>query len=95
MLFYFTVNECEKEGGLNGIFTSSIRLITCSNYHPNFYNCLTQNSQRKQMIEAAIAVSLAVLGLTIHNMRCIHRIEKKILFYMYENKKENHDLEDK
>ena len=22
-------------------------------------------------------------------------IEKKILFYMYENKKENHDLEDK
>ena len=47
------------------------------------------------MIEAAIAVSLAVLALTIHNMRCIHRIEKKILVYMYENKKENHDLEDK
>jgi hypothetical protein len=62
------------------------------------------------MIEAAIAVSLAVLGLTIHNMRCIHRIEKKILFMQYRNKqevldeiasidiydkKENHDLEDK
>ncbi len=46
------------------------------------------------MIEAAIAVSLAVLGLTVHNMRCIHRIEKKLLFYIYENK-ENHDLEDK
>ena len=62
------------------------------------------------MIEAAIAVSLAVLGLTVHNMRCIHRIEKKILFMQYRNKqevldeiasidiydkKENHDLEDK
>jgi len=63
------------------------------------------------MIEAAIAVSLAVLGLTIHNMRCIHRIEKKILFMQYRNKqevfdeieesidiydkKEKHDLEDK
>ncbi len=47
------------------------------------------------MIEAAIAVSLAVLGLTVHNMRCIHRIEKKLLFYIYEEKKENHDLEDK
>jgi len=62
------------------------------------------------MIEAAIAVSLAVLGLTIHNMRCIHRIEKKILLLQYQNKqevldeiesidiydkKENHDLEDK
>ena len=62
------------------------------------------------MIEAAIAVSLAVLGLTVHNMRCIHRIEKKILFMQYRNKQEvldeiasidiydkqaNHDLEDK
>tara|TARA_R110002072_G_scaffold292283_1_gene460839 strand:+ start:85 stop:273 length:189 start_codon:yes stop_codon:yes gene_type:complete len=62
------------------------------------------------MIEAAIAVSLAVLGLTIHNMRCIHRIEKKILFMQYRNKqevldeissidiydkKEIHDLDDK
>ena len=40
------------------------------------------------MIEAAIAVSLAVLGLTVHNMRCIHRIEKKILFMQYRNKQE-------
>jgi hypothetical protein len=47
------------------------------------------------MIEAAIAVSLAVLGLTVHNMRCIHRIEKKLLFYIYEDKKEGHDLLDK
>ena len=43
------------------------------------------------MIEAAIAVSLAVLGLTIHNMRCIHRIEKKILFMQYRNKQEVFD----
>ena len=50
------------------------------------------------MIEAAIAVSLAVLGLTIHNMRCIHRIEKKLLFYIMRNEKkeiEKHELEDK
>ena len=47
------------------------------------------------MIEAAIAVSLAVLGLTVHNMRCIHRIENKLLFYIYEEKKEKHELEDK
>jgi hypothetical protein len=48
------------------------------------------------MIEAAIAVSLAVLGLTVHNMRCIHRIEKKLLFYIYEKKEsEKHELEDK
>ena len=48
------------------------------------------------MIEAAIAVSLAVLGLTVHNMRCIHIIEKKLLFFMYEKKEsEKHELEDK
>ena len=47
------------------------------------------------MIEAANAVSLAVLVLTVHNMRCIHRIEKKILIYIYEEKKEGHDLLDK
>ena len=48
------------------------------------------------MIEATIAVSLAVLGLTVHNMRCIHRIEKKLLFFMYEKKEsEKHELEDK
>jgi hypothetical protein len=46
------------------------------------------------MIEAAIAVSLAVLGLTVHNMRCIHRIEKKILYFMYSDK-EPHELDDK
>ena len=40
------------------------------------------------MIEAAIAVSLAVLGLTVHNMRCIHRKEKKIRFMQYRNKQE-------
>tara|TARA_R100001594_G_C4024157_1_gene259790 strand:- start:597 stop:740 length:144 start_codon:yes stop_codon:yes gene_type:complete len=47
------------------------------------------------MIEAAIAISLAVLGLTVHNMRCIHRIEKELLFSIYEEKKEGHDLLDK
>ncbi len=47
------------------------------------------------MIEAAIAVSLAVLGLTIHNMRFIHRIEKRLLYFIYEEKKEKHDLLDK
>ena len=46
------------------------------------------------MIEYTIALSLAILGLTIHNMRCIHRVEKEVLRFMYNNK-EKHDLEDK
>jgi hypothetical protein len=46
------------------------------------------------MIEYTIALSLAILGLTIHNMRCIHRVEKEVLRFMYTNK-EKHDLEDK
>lgn len=47
------------------------------------------------MIEWTIAISLAVLALTVQNTRCIHRLEKKLLFYIYEEKKEGHDLEDK
>jgi hypothetical protein len=45
------------------------------------------------MIEYTIAISLAILGLTVHNMRCIHRVEKKLLYFMYS--KEPHDLDDK
>tara|TARA_X000000368_G_scaffold185337_1_gene146378 strand:+ start:304 stop:441 length:138 start_codon:yes stop_codon:yes gene_type:complete len=45
------------------------------------------------MIEGIYALCLAILGLTVHNMRCIHRVEKKLLHYVYENGK--HELEDK
>ena len=47
------------------------------------------------MIELTIAITLAKLALTISNTRCIHRVEKKLLYFMYENKKEKHELEDK
>ncbi len=47
------------------------------------------------MIELTIAITLAILGLTVANTRCIHRVEKKLLRFMYEEKKENHELEDK
>jgi hypothetical protein len=46
------------------------------------------------MIEYTIAISLAILGLTVHNMRCIHRVEKKLLYFMYSNK-EPKELDDK
>jgi len=45
------------------------------------------------MIEYTIAISLAILGLTVHNMRCIHRVEKKLLYFMYS--KEPNELDDK
>ena len=46
------------------------------------------------MIEWSIAITLAILGLTISNLRCIHRIEKKLLYLEFE-KKEDHELNDK
>jgi hypothetical protein len=46
------------------------------------------------MIEWTIAITLAILGLTISNLRCIHRIEKRLLYLEFE-KKERHDLLDK
>ncbi len=47
------------------------------------------------MIEYTIALILAVLGISFQNMRCIHRIEKKLLRFMYEERKEVDDLKDK
>ena len=47
------------------------------------------------MIEGIYALCIAILGLTIHNMRCIHRVEKRFLFYILEDKKEGHDFLDK
>ena len=47
------------------------------------------------MIEITIALTLAILGLTIANTKCIHRVEKKLLRFIYEEKKEKHELEDK
>jgi len=47
------------------------------------------------MIELVIAICLATLGLTVANTRCIHRVEKKLLYFMYMEKKEKHELEDK
>lgn len=47
------------------------------------------------MIEITIALTLAILALTISNLRCIHRVEKKLLRFIYEEKKEGHELEDK
>lgn len=46
------------------------------------------------MIEYTIAISLAILGLTVHNMRCIHRVEKNFLRFVYSQKEPN-DLDDK
>ena len=47
------------------------------------------------MIEIVLAVALASLGISVANLRCIHRIEKDMLRFVYESTKTPRDLDDK
>jgi hypothetical protein len=47
------------------------------------------------MNEIIVALTLAVLGLTIQNMRCIRRVERDLLYHIYNRDFSKHDLEDK
>ena len=47
------------------------------------------------MNEIILALTLAVLGLTVQNMRCIRRVERDLLHHIYNRDFSKHDLEDK
>jgi hypothetical protein len=47
------------------------------------------------MIEIVLGVSLATLAITVSNLRCIHRLEKKILYLEFEKNKGVRELDDK